>query len=525
VDGGTFILGGPGGPDASGVLVGGEPPKRRGWIAGVLVLFVVLAVLAASGAGVVLYRKLSGGGPQPDKYAPASSFAFGKIDLDPSAGEKIAAYRFSRKFHGSITDKAKNADDLRDRLLRQFFTDSEPPTDYDKDVKPWLGDRAGAAGFMDQGGKPQAVLILQVKDKGKARTSLKRLSDEATADSPFAYNLPGDYVVIGDTQVIVDEAVNSAKKSNLGDNAHFSKDVDTLGGGQIVTAWADLPGVQKALGDAFPDLAGGLDLFTPALFATISGVERPGVINARPVTSSLLPTAALRAGTSTLTGRAVLGVHVASNHVDLRVRQIGSKVPSIKPGSVRDMVTKLPDETAAAVAVSGLTDALTSLTKGTDNLLDQALAPIGLTAKDITDSLGDTVVAVLGNTPDEGDEPLVAVRTRPLSQRAVDRTLAVLRENGIDVVTTRAGGDLILSTNKAYADKVSKGGALGNNSRFKSAIGSTDGTIVALGYVDVRRFLQTLSDKGGTAKPITAVGFVVTQHNDVQEIDLRVVAD
>src|SRR4051794_13610551 len=138
-DGGTFVIHPTGGGD---VLAAGRPLRRGpGWLGNALLISLVLAVVIVSGGALVAYRTLSGGGPQPEKWAPASTFAFAKLDLDPSAGEKIAAYKFARKFPSDVTDKLNSADELKDRLIRSALRNTEPRIDYDKDVKPWLGDR------------------------------------------------------------------------------------------------------------------------------------------------------------------------------------------------------------------------------------------------------------------------------------------------------------------------------------------------------------------------------------------------
>src|SRR3954453_19075908 len=139
VDVGEFVLHG---EDDRDVLISGadrRPRRLPGFLSGlhrsVAVIATVLAVVIAGGGAVVTYRTLSGGGPQPEKYAPASTFAFAKVDLDPAAGEKVAAYRFARKFPGSLTHQLKNGDDLRDRLLGEVFKGtSDPHVDYDKDL-------------------------------------------------------------------------------------------------------------------------------------------------------------------------------------------------------------------------------------------------------------------------------------------------------------------------------------------------------------------------------------------------------
>src|SRR3954471_11143199 len=91
-DAGTFVIHS---ADRDVIATGSDPrPKhRRGQgrgqslLATVVSIAMVLAVVVVGGGTVVAYRTLSGGGPQPETWAPASTFAFAKLDLDPSAGE------------------------------------------------------------------------------------------------------------------------------------------------------------------------------------------------------------------------------------------------------------------------------------------------------------------------------------------------------------------------------------------------------------------------------------------------------
>ena len=589
-DVGTFVIGGAGSAGATTA----EPSRRptRRWpnlLSNILAIATTLAVVLTTGTVVVAYRQLSGGGPQPEKYAPASTFAFAKIDLDPAASTKVAAYRFARKFDSSVTDKLKDADDLRDRALRLVFKNSDPTIGYDKDIKPWLGARVGVAGFTDKASKPQFVVISQVRDQGKAKSALKRIA--AGAPDKFGYRVLGDYALFSEKQAVVDEAASAAEARNLDGNARFNDDVGALGGAQIITAWADLAGAQKAVGESFigGDLAGGLGLFAlPSIlggFAGSSGsgfgigsappappVRAPGSVGAPSAqcsqefqrllakqadeqisripfdelspkcraeflgpraTAAPAPRAlssALLAPTGSqekLTGRIALGVHIASNHVDIKMRTVGTTAPKQKPVSVRDLVAKLPDDTVAAIAFGGLDDVRAAL-KADDQAagLDAVLAPLRLSLDDVLSVFGNSAVIALGNVPGADDAPLVALRSRPNNLYAANNALASAISNGLHVVSKLLDdGTQIISTTDAYADKLAKGGNLGSTQRFQQAIASLDGTVVALGYVDLRRILAKQQDKGGTAAPLTAVGLIATQDGDVQEMQVRVVAD
>jgi hypothetical protein len=125
-----------------------EPPKRRGRLISIIAALAVLMVAGAGGA--FAYSRLAGGGSQPSDVLPASAVAYGRIDLDPGAGQKVNAIRFMMKFP-SVREQLKltgDKDDLRQKLFEAIKADSGgnlDDVDYEKDVKPWLGDRIGVA--------------------------------------------------------------------------------------------------------------------------------------------------------------------------------------------------------------------------------------------------------------------------------------------------------------------------------------------------------------------------------------------
>src|SRR5215211_5833386 len=121
-----------------------DGPHRARWavaaLAGALVLALVGGVSWAVGS-------LSGGGAQPEDALPAGAVAFAKVDLDPSAGQKIDGFRFLRKFPG-LRDRVPLDGDVRE-VLFDAVADAAgwQDIDFDADVDPWLGDRLGVAGY------------------------------------------------------------------------------------------------------------------------------------------------------------------------------------------------------------------------------------------------------------------------------------------------------------------------------------------------------------------------------------------
>src|SRR3954470_21680397 len=106
----------------------------------------VSAVLVAGIGTAVAVGSAIGGGQQPEDVLPKSAIAMAKIDLAPTLGQRKAVYDLSRKF-----DKVevKSVSTLKDDLLAAFFESSGTDLNYNNDIKPWLGDRAGVAAVPD----------------------------------------------------------------------------------------------------------------------------------------------------------------------------------------------------------------------------------------------------------------------------------------------------------------------------------------------------------------------------------------
>src|SRR5689334_9496343 len=194
-------------------ILGTAPSNGRRALIITLVAALVVAVL---GAGAwAAYSFLSGAGPRPETALPSSTVAVVSIDLDPSAGQKIAAIKSIRKFPSLKKALGLQADDD----LRKFIFDKATESgdcsglNFDKDVKPWIGKRA-AFGAVDLGGdSPAPVIALQVSDTDKARTGFARVADCAGAGADFKWTIGDDYLIASDSQAHAD-AIQLAGKDH-----------------------------------------------------------------------------------------------------------------------------------------------------------------------------------------------------------------------------------------------------------------------------------------------------------------------
>ncbi len=141
-------------------------------------LVAIVAGTAAAGVGWTAFSRLNGAGPQPESVLPADTVAFMKVDLNPSAGQKVAAVRFALRFpeaKGQVTETS----DLRKVAFDQMKQDAKlKDVDYAADVEPWLGERfaVGLLPGATSKDKPIPVAVLAVTDEDKAAEALPRIT-------------------------------------------------------------------------------------------------------------------------------------------------------------------------------------------------------------------------------------------------------------------------------------------------------------------------------------------------------------
>ena len=223
-----------------------EPQKPAGRSRRVVLLLVAaVVVIVLAGGAAFAWSKLSGGGAQPAAALPADTIAYARIDLDPSASQKINALRLLRK----VPDLARETgiksdkDDLRRLVFSEIASDCKG-LNYDRDVKPWLGDRAGigaVGGFADD----EMAIVLQAKDEKKARAAAKKVAacegDGDTAGVAFSQG----YLLLAETQKLADRWASDAAQGSLADDKTFRDDEKTLGDRGVVSLWLDAKALKK----------------------------------------------------------------------------------------------------------------------------------------------------------------------------------------------------------------------------------------------------------------------------------------
>ncbi len=473
------------GPPAYGpgdmVTIGAAPPPRRRRGRALWAGIAAGTAVALTAGGVYAYTALSGGGAVLAARAPADAVAYAELNLDPPAGQKVAALRFFRHF----PDLKVGGDEgtLVESLLEPLITDSEVRQQFVRSIKPWLGDHAAMA-VDPQDGKPQPVLLVETTDAAATRAGLDRINAEQDPDDKLGFVLDGDLVVVAETQAIAETAHRDAGAGSLADSDTFTSDMEDVGGDDaIVTAWSDLAAAGKL---------------------------------------------SSREGSSEAKGRLAARLRFTDTSAELVVRTVGNPARA-GADAVGKRLGTLPEDTAAAVAVSGGDELVRQAYRqaeaaGLGRTLRRLEEDTGLDLPDdVAAMVGSSTVLAVGGGTDDPQVGLVAKTGDP--ERARVAAEKVFRELGVgQSVTARSTADgSVIASSSAYADRLTAEGKLGSTELVRSALPDLDKAQLAV-YVDARRLAEVVGEPlPEEARALRAVGLTATSSGDVSTVRVRVV--
>ncbi|MCX6405799.1 MAG: DUF3352 domain-containing protein [Propionibacteriales bacterium] len=242
----------PAAPEAAPASGGGNGKKVA------LGIGAVVAV-AAVGGGAYAWTQLSGGGTQPHDVLPADTIAYVRLDLDPSASQKIDLFRLARRVPELSQELGikDEGDDLRKIVLENALQGCDD-VDYAKDVEPWLGERVGlGVGPNLQDEEESLRVAVQVTDEKAAKAGIGKLF--ACSDEEFGVGFLDGYAIVTPTQKSADAAVKAASTKSLADDDDFARDQDVLDEQGVLSGWVDVKGSVAAIQEAGIDDALGPD--------------------------------------------------------------------------------------------------------------------------------------------------------------------------------------------------------------------------------------------------------------------------
>ena len=493
-------------PETPYVAASGGGGGRRGLIAGVIA--IVLAVMLG-GVAYAAYTELSGGGPQPAAALPGNAIAYVRIDMDPSASQKIHALALLRKFP-AFAEEFGITDDAQD-LRRKFFEYIQDHNgectgvDYDSDIAPWIGDRLGIAALPPTPGssEPSFAIALQVGDQEEGIEGFADLNSQCGGSSDYGVARgPDSYLVFAETPQLASRYAADASESPLADNDQFNKDMDAIGDPGVASFWLDY----RSLLDVMP-----------------AGLMPPGMGVTAFANSADSMAAALRFNDS---------------YVELAAVASGVDMPQ---SSINNPVVDLPDTTVAALSLStggtyidrlwtALGDAMESQGRSLDSLSSQIQLETGLVLpEDLKTIVGDNVTIALDskgldfselhNTGDTSMLPLGArFQTDPAKFAEVYQKLVdyVKAQGGVLPLTKIEGdGFVAVSTDPDYASELTKDGGLGDTDKFQTAVPDAESAaaVVYLDFDSVQsQILDAVRQGGGSQRlignlePLSSIG-------------------
>jgi hypothetical protein len=502
---------GTGAPDATPSRADGtHPGRRRAVVAGAGV-----AALLAVGAGAYGVVQFLGGGSSPATAVPGSAIGYVSVDLDPSASQKIEAIKILRKFP-SLRKQLKigSRDDVRRRLFDEISQDGAcSKLDYDRDVKPWIGNRVAVAAVPAAGDKVVPLVALQVSDQDKARTGLRKLATCDSQDSPMASAFVGDYALVSEKQSVVDRLAKDAEASPLADDADFKTWMGRTGDPGIVTMYAARDAVDVATRAAHASVGAG-------------GGSDPGTAYEKQ----------LRKAFKDFDGAAgVVRFKDGAVEAEFQAKGLGRIAGTGSTGGPD--VRTLPATTAAVLSLSlphGWLDSSVSQLKAQagagelDRLMAEGERRTGLKLpEDVGTLLGDGLSVSADSSADldalrhDADPSKLPVGLRlqgdPDKITAVVNKLKTLAGPQGDLVKTDSSGDLVaVGTDPSYLSRLVKEGTLGSQHSFERVVPHADKASAVLfvnfdagdGWAD--KLADLLSDGDPTAKanvaPLDAFG-------------------
>ena len=490
------------------VIAGAPEPARRGGRGRTIAAVAAAALtLGVGGGAVYAATRLAGGGAQPEDVLPASAIGFVKIDLDPAAGQKIAAYQLAKKFPDS---GVKGQDSVRDDLLRSLLKQDDE-ADYDAHVRPWLGQRAGAAFLPPTAARPDepvVVAAVQFTDRAKAEEGLKKLAAEQKGGDPVHYAFAEDegYVLLSEDQAAADAA--ATQQEHLAADPDFEKGVKALDGDQIAVGWMDFAALWRALPDK----------------------EKQQALGGRSDVD--------------LSGLAVFGAHVADGTVEVVGRTVefsagyspeAQKLLSnpLGRGTPTGLIKRMPADSLGAVSITGLGPGLAALYDTfpaevrDDQQFQSAVQRLGLRLPgDLSAVFGSEAAFSLGGEL-ASVEPRAGVRVNTADP---DRAVELL-DRGRELVTRQqpAEGAKIeigkvdggYAAGYGLAASALTDGTLGDSELFRRTLPDVDTSGLTY-YLDVQRLIRQVdafpreSGQGLTdtqrrnLAPLQAAGYTAT---------------
>lgn len=436
-------------------------------VAGVAGVSIVLGA-----GGVFAASKLAPKAGDPEDVLPGSTFAFVKVDLDPSIGQK-AAYLKLRALTGAEDSKDQLGKDPQAVVCEALLAN----LNCDTGVKPWLGDRFAAAAWPGDAGTTHSVYVLKTTDEAGAKAALAAKYPTAVVENGF---------VVLDAQPRIRSAAALAAavqgSGRFADNASYAADIASLKTDGVANLWMDLK---------------------PVFNHVISAATK----QAPEVSDQLKPVLEQR---DKVKGTAAAALSITDSGLQFTMQTRGMDMSQAPTGAGLTQLGELPRDSQVAIGGIGLAQNLQQAVSQDDAMrtsVESSLEPFGITGiRDIAKLIGtETAVAM---SMSKGTDPQFAARLKGAD-------LATVR-SAADVATTGSDGEQSALPQVRVAESggvvtasmgTPSGGRLADSPAFAKAVPALDRAALA-GFVDLER-LADADEEVSDLKDAGAVGFSV----------------
>jgi hypothetical protein len=397
-----------------------------------------LPVLAAAAAIAVAG---CGGGSDSSSSDPVSFAAPGSLvyveGALPSGSVKSNTDAIAQTIAG-----VDNLGELIVEELESSASDDGEPFDFEKEVEPWLGERAGVAfEGLEDGDLTDPLIAIETTDPDATQEFVdnqSKQSEDPYEDASYegidfkvggsednAIGVVGDSLLIAEDEAAFKAAVDASDGDSLADEARFSDAFSAASDG--------------SLADAYVDVGGLID-------ASENGID--------PQAQELLQSSGIDPSKATAVASVIPGTDQIE--VDLSSDLGGEKAPS---GDASELIGTLPESAFAAVGATGFGE---QLEKAIDELdasgipsqgipphqLTSTLKAMGIDLDKIASSAEDAAVYAQGGDEASLGGALVLTSSSGEAAKAVANLGVLLRNagtSGVTAITGKASGFSIRS--------------------------------------------------------------------------------
>lgn len=368
--------------------------------------------------------------------APPGAPVFVQGTVRPGGELKTNADALAQKIGG-----VENLGDFIVEKLERMASSEGEPFDFEKEVEPWLGEKAGLFFEQLEGGNPSGFgAAVESTDTGAteefveaqtqqsktpySKKSFEGVEYELGGPDGNAIGVVGDFLVVAEDEKVFEDVVKASGGESLAGEDRFSKAIAAASDGSLADVYVDLGGlIEESGGEIAPQARSFLR----------------------------------KAGIDPSEATAVASVIPGSDQVevDLSSDLGGEKPPS---GDASGLLGSLPSSSFAAFAVSGFGEQLKEALDSVDaegipgtippHQLKKGVNELGIDLEGLVESLQDASLFVTGNSESTLGGALVLTAKGPKAKEAVERAVTLVRAfhvGGVSVLGGKASGFAIHS--------------------------------------------------------------------------------